>query len=80
MPVMPPGYTTGIYYIPIGNLPWNCTWKKLKDHARNRQPDGSVLAILEANVYPGSTSTSGWVSVQGLPDFRAALRESFPLR
>lgn len=73
MPIMPPGYTTGIYYIPVGNLPWNCTWKKLKDHARNRQPDGSGLAILEANVYPGSTSTSGWVSVQGLPDFRSAL-------
>ncbi|KAG4444341.1 hypothetical protein IFR05_000215 [Cadophora sp. M221] len=73
MPLMPPGSQTGVYYIPVGNLPWNTTWKKLKDHARNRQPDGSGLAIIHANVYPGPTSTSGWVSVQGLTDFRAAI-------
>ncbi|PVH82338.1 hypothetical protein DL98DRAFT_530431 [Cadophora sp. DSE1049] len=73
MPIMPPGSKTGVYYIPVGNLPWNTTWKELKDHARNRQPDGTGLAILQANVYPGSTSTSGWVSVQGLADFRAAI-------
>ncbi|KAK0100483.1 hypothetical protein ONS95_008432 [Cadophora gregata] len=73
MPLMPPGSKTGVYYIPVCNLPWNTTWKKLKDHSRNRQPDGSGLAILQANVYPGSTSTSGWVSVQGLADFRAAV-------
>ncbi|KAH6702074.1 hypothetical protein BKA61DRAFT_201871 [Leptodontidium sp. MPI-SDFR-AT-0119] len=73
MPLMPPGSQTGVYYIPVGNLPWNTTWKKLKDHARNRQPDGSALAIIHANVYPGPTSTSGWVSVQGLADFRAAI-------
>ncbi|KAH6714725.1 hypothetical protein BKA61DRAFT_656083 [Leptodontidium sp. MPI-SDFR-AT-0119] len=74
MPVMPPGFMTGVYYIPVANLPWNTSWKRLKDHARNRLPDGSGLATLHATVYPGPTSTSGWVSVQGLADFRAAVK------
>ncbi|CZT53363.1 uncharacterized protein RSE6_14866 [Rhynchosporium secalis] len=51
----------------------NTTDKKLEDFARSQQPDGSGLAIIHAYVYPGQTSTSGWVSVRGFQDFRKAV-------
>lgn len=73
MPQVPPGSQTGLYYIPVSNLPWNTDWKHLKDFARNQQPDGSCLAIEHAHVWSGTNTTDGWVSVRGHADFLATI-------
>lgn len=75
MPQVPAGKYTGVYYIPVAGLPWQCTWQKLKDFARNQQPDGSCIEIEHALVYPDSTN--GWVRVKGIDNFREALGRSF---
>ena len=67
-----PGNITGIFYIMVANLPWNCSWKKLKDFARNQQVDGTGIEIDHAHVYPDGT-TSGWVRVKGRKNFIEAM-------
>ncbi|KAI9050227.1 hypothetical protein LZ554_006366 [Drepanopeziza brunnea f. sp. 'monogermtubi'] len=71
MPEVLPGNLTGLYYISLGNLPWNLTWRQLKDFARNRQPDGSCIAIEHAHVY--ADQTGGWVSVRGKEHYLRAM-------
>jgi hypothetical protein len=71
MSPVPAGDLTGIYYIIIAGLPWQTSWQKLKDFARNQQPDGSWLEVDHAFVYPDSTN--GWVRVKGKADFLKVL-------
>lgn len=68
---VPPGDETGLYYIIIANLPWQCSWQRLKDFARNQQADGLCLNVDHAVVYPGTTN--GWVRIKGKEDFHNAL-------
>ena len=74
MPQVSAGNKTGIYYIIVAGLPWQCTWQRLKDFARNAQPDGSYIEIDHAMVYPESP-TNGWVRVKGKETFKKALGE-----
>jgi hypothetical protein len=71
MSPVPPGDQTGIYYIIVAGLPWQCSWQKLKDFARNQQPDGSWIEVDHAMVYPDTTN--GWVRVKGRSDFLKVL-------
>ncbi|KAG9242020.1 hypothetical protein BJ878DRAFT_193317 [Calycina marina] len=64
------GDITGLYYIPVANLPWGCTWQMLKDFARNSS-GGELLDIDHALVNSGSKT--GWVRVKGKENFRKAL-------
>lgn len=73
MPQVLPGNVTGLYYILVSNLPWSCTWQRLKDFARNQDCTGHCLAVEHAQVYP--ESTCGWVTVRGREDFLKALRK-----
>jgi hypothetical protein len=68
---VPPGDKTGIYYIIVAGLPWNCSWQDLKDFARNHRDDGTYINIDHAMVYP--KSTDGWVRVKGKTGFLRAL-------
>ncbi|KAE9378686.1 hypothetical protein N431DRAFT_292982, partial [Stipitochalara longipes BDJ] len=72
MPLVPAGDETGEYYIPICGLPWNTSWQKLKDFARNQKPDGTYIEIDHAMVYPHN-QTDGWVRVKGKDNFLRAL-------
>ncbi|KAI6715771.1 hypothetical protein JHW43_001718 [Diplocarpon mali] len=72
MPWLPAGSTTGVYYIPVSGLPWNTSWKQLKDFTRS-PPNEPPIEIEHAHVYPGSNSTSGWISVLGRENFLRAL-------
>ncbi|KAJ8065594.1 hypothetical protein OCU04_006270 [Sclerotinia nivalis] len=72
MPQVLPGDVTGLYYILVSNLPWSCTWQRLKDFARNQDCTGHCLAVEHAQVYP--ESTCGWVTVRGKEDFLKALQ------
>jgi hypothetical protein len=74
MPQVPAGNLTGLYYIVVAGLPWQCSWQRLKDFARDQQPDGSCTEIDHALVYPDSTS--GWVRVKGIENFRNVMGES----
>jgi hypothetical protein len=65
-----PGCETGIYYIIVAGLPFNCSWQDLKDFARAQKLDGSYINIDHAMVYP--KSTDGWVRVKGQSNFRKA--------
>jgi hypothetical protein len=78
MTQVPPGNETGTYYIPLAGLPWQCSWQRLKDFARNQQPDGTSIVIEHAMVYnsAGSSGTNGWVRVRGIDNFRQALGRS----
>ena len=67
-----PGNVTGIFYIMVANLPWKCSWQKLKDFARDQQADGTWIEIDHAHVYPDGT-TSGWVRVKGRENFNKAM-------
>ncbi len=78
MPLIPPGDETGEYYIAVAGLPWNCSWQKLKDFARNQQPDGSYIEIDHAMVYPHN-QTDGWVRVKGKENFLKAYGTPQPL-
>jgi hypothetical protein len=68
---VPPGDETGIYYIIVAGLPWQCPWQKLKDFARNQQADGSWIEVDHAMVYPDTTN--GWVRVKGKAEFLKVL-------
>ncbi|CAM1505614.1 Fc.00g112510.m01.CDS01 [Cosmosporella sp. VM-42] len=59
-----PGDKTGVYYIPICNLPFGTTWQHLKDFTR------SACTVDHIEVFP--TSTSGWVRVKGRENFDKA--------
>ncbi|KAH8780407.1 hypothetical protein BGZ57DRAFT_726552, partial [Hyaloscypha finlandica] len=72
MPLVPAGDETGDYYIIVAGLPWNLSWQKLKDFARNQQPDGSYIEIDHAMIYP-QNQTNGWVRVKGKENFLRAL-------
>lgn len=71
MPRVPAGNITGIYYIVVAGLPWQCSWQRLKDFARNQQADGTCFDIDHAMVYPDSTD--GWVRVKGIDIFKKTL-------
>ena len=73
MPQVAAGDITGLYYIVVAGLPWQCTWQRLKDFARNG-PDGAFIDIDHALVYPDSTD--GWVRVKGKENFQRALGET----
>lgn len=73
MPHVPAGNITGVYYIVVAGLPWTCSWQRLKDFARNQQPDGKCIEIDHAMVYPDSTD--GWVRVKGRENFLKAFSE-----
>lgn len=62
-----PGNQTGLYYILLSNLPWQTSWKQMKDHVR------TVCSAVE-RVEIFNESTSGWVCVRGRENFRAAMR------
>jgi hypothetical protein len=71
-----PGNVTGTFYIIVAGLPWNCSWQRLKDFARNQQPDGTCIDIDHAHVYPDAangSSTNGWVRVKGRTNFLNAM-------
>ena len=70
MAIVPAGSETGIYYIPVSGLPFKCPWQRLKDFARNPQPDGTFIDIDHAMVFPNTTD--GWVRVKGKEAFRKA--------
>jgi hypothetical protein len=78
MPLVPAGDETGDYYIIVAGLPWNLSWQKLKDFARNQQPDGSYIEIDHAMIYP-QNQTNGWVRVRGKENFLRALGMSSPI-
>lgn len=65
--VVGPGNVTGLYYILVSNLPWQTSWKQVKDHVR------TVCSSVE-RVEIFNESTSGWVCVRGRENFRAAMR------
>lgn len=65
-----PGDSSGIYYIIVAGLPWNCTWQELKDYTRN-VPDGTTINIDHVVVYKGLTN--GWVRVKDKKSFQKAL-------
>ncbi|PQE32101.1 hypothetical protein CJF32_00001677 [Rutstroemia sp. NJR-2017a WRK4] len=71
MPQVPPGDDTGLYYILVSNLPWNCTWQRLKDFARNQDNEGNCIAVEHTKVY--AESTCGWITTRGKEDFHKAL-------
>jgi hypothetical protein len=71
MPQVPPGDATGLYYILVSNLPWNCTWQRLKDFARNQDNEGNCIAVEHTKVY--AESTCGWITTRGKEDFHKAL-------
>ncbi|PSS03741.1 hypothetical protein BD289DRAFT_478236 [Coniella lustricola] len=62
--VVPPGSQTGIYYIPISNLPFNVSWQQMKDYVRQ------VCEVDHVEIF--QRSTSGWVRVRGQENFEAA--------
>ncbi|KAF3769941.1 hypothetical protein M406DRAFT_325421 [Cryphonectria parasitica EP155] len=62
--VVPPGSRTGIYYIPISNLPFNTSWQQIKDYVRQ------VCEVDHVELF--QRSTSGWVRVKGRKNFEAA--------
>ena len=70
MPQVPAGDITGNYYIIVAGLPWQCTWQRLKDFARNGSGDAQI-DIDHALVYPDSTD--GWVRVKGKENFKKVL-------
>jgi hypothetical protein len=72
MPLVPAGDETGDYYIIVAGLPWNCSWQRLKDFARNQQLDGSYIEVDHAMIYPHN-QTNGWVRVKGKDNFLRAL-------
>jgi hypothetical protein len=76
MPRVPAGDSTGIYHIPICALPWNCSWQKLKDFAKNQQADGSCIDVDLAVVYPDSTN--GHIKVVGKENFSKAMGKAPP--
>ncbi|KFA47021.1 hypothetical protein S40293_09711 [Stachybotrys chartarum IBT 40293] len=59
-----PGDMTGVYYIPLCNLPFGTSWQQLKDFARG------VCTVDRVEVF--ETSTSGWVRVKGEQNFEKA--------
>ncbi|KAI0887285.1 uncharacterized protein GGS22DRAFT_178468 [Annulohypoxylon maeteangense] len=61
-----PGNQTNLYYILVSNLPWQTTWRQLKNHVR------AVCMVDRVEVF--NESTSGWVSVWGRDNYDAALR------
>ncbi|TDZ18362.1 hypothetical protein Cob_v008674 [Colletotrichum orbiculare MAFF 240422] len=62
--LVPPGSETGVYYIPICNLPFDTTWRPLKEWlSRDCQIDYvQIFAV----------STSGWIRVIGSYNFQRA--------
>jgi len=69
-----PGDETGEYHIPVGNLPWSCTWQDLKDFTRNQDCKGNCINVEHAEVF--SSSACGWVRIRGKSDFLKALSKS----
>ncbi|KAG5930410.1 hypothetical protein E4U42_001657 [Claviceps africana] len=59
-----PGEKTGIYYIPICNLPFGTSWQDFKDWLR--------LGCDVDHVELFQTSTSGWIRVLGEENFNKA--------
>jgi hypothetical protein len=68
-----PGDVTGYYYIIVCGLPWNCSWKRLKDVCKNQQPDGTSIDVDHVHVYPDETN--GWVRVKGKQNFLKMMGE-----
>lgn len=62
--IVPPGIQTGVYYIPVGNLPFDATWQQLKDFVRE------VATVDHVAIF--KNSTSGWVKVTGHDNFTKA--------
>ncbi|KAJ9154762.1 hypothetical protein NKR23_g2437 [Pleurostoma richardsiae] len=62
---VPPGNKTGVYYIPISNLPFDTTWQDLKDYLRE------ACNVEHVEIF--SKSTSAWVRVKGHDNFKKAL-------
>ncbi|KAF3768344.1 hypothetical protein M406DRAFT_71397 [Cryphonectria parasitica EP155] len=52
-----PGNQTGVYYIPISNLPFNTSWQQIKDFVRQGCEVDHVEFFRK--------STSGWVRLKG---------------
>jgi len=76
MPQVPAGDLTGTYYIIVSSLPWQCSWQRLKDFARNLG-DGKLIDIDHAMVFPGTTD--GWVRVKGKENFLKVLGKGIVL-
>ncbi|WYZ40230.1 hypothetical protein EsH8_IV_000571 [Colletotrichum jinshuiense] len=62
--MVPPGLETGIFYIPIANLPFDANWRQLKDWLREG------CAVDRVQIF--APSTSGWVRVRGQHNFYGA--------
>ncbi|KAJ2989560.1 hypothetical protein NUW58_g3411 [Xylaria curta] len=62
----PPGHETGIYYIPIANLPWHTSWQELKDYVR------TVCSVEHVEI--NEDGTGGHVVLKGQANFDAAFR------
>ncbi|EXF81109.1 hypothetical protein CFIO01_08205 [Colletotrichum fioriniae PJ7] len=59
-----PGLETGVFYIPIANLPFDTNWRQFKDWLR----EGCVVD----HVQIFGPSTSGWIRVLGQHNFYGA--------
>ncbi|KAK0711343.1 hypothetical protein B0H67DRAFT_555334 [Lasiosphaeris hirsuta] len=59
-----PGSVTGLYYIPVGNLPVSAQWQQLKDFLMR------VCSVENVEIYPAGTG--GWVRLRGPVNFQAA--------
>ncbi|KAK0380589.1 hypothetical protein CLIM01_02056 [Colletotrichum limetticola] len=59
-----PGQETGVFYIPIANLPFDTNWRQFKDWLR----EGCVVD----HVQIFGPSTSGWIRVLGQHNFYGA--------
>ncbi|KAK7441948.1 hypothetical protein Landi51_09938 [Colletotrichum acutatum] len=59
-----PGMETGVFYIPIANLPFDTNWRQFKDWLR----EGCVVD----HVQIFGPSTSGWIRVMGQHNFYGA--------
>ncbi|KAH7023427.1 hypothetical protein EDB80DRAFT_878902 [Ilyonectria destructans] len=64
--VVGPGDQTGIYYIPIANLPFDVSWGPLKNWI------SATVEVDRVEVF--RASTSGWVRLKGRANFDKALK------
>ncbi|KND86246.1 hypothetical protein TOPH_09121 [Tolypocladium ophioglossoides CBS 100239] len=69
---VPPGNETGIYYIPIGGLPFSTVWQLLKDWLRKGGCNVDHIQIFQK-------STSGWIRLVGKENFERTLRRRSPM-
>ncbi|KAH8737674.1 hypothetical protein BGZ61DRAFT_20363 [Ilyonectria robusta] len=63
--VVGPGDQTGIYYIPISNLPFGITWHPVK------QWISAIVEVDRVEIFPASTF--GWIRVNGRANFNKAM-------